>query len=1196
MRCPKCGAENPPKNKFCGECGTKLPKVSAKDRIDLVRKDIPESLIKKILLTKDTIEKERKDVTVIFSDISGFTSMSEKLDPEELTFLMNDCFRKLSASVYRYEGIIDKFIGDCIMAIFGAPVTHEDDPERAILACLDMQIALNDINKNLAKSLKKLSIHSGINTGQVIAGKMGSDLQMEYTVMGDTVNVAQRLKDTAPRGNILVGPETYNRTRHAFDFMSLEPVQLKGKAELVRPYEVIGRKLGSEFGLSAIRSDLIGRDQEFLQLKQGYNDLINKKPSIYIIKGEIGVGKSRLLYEFKKFLSIAAPDITLIDGRSVSYESTIPYKTFADSLKNLFLDGAACITDDANKIIKEKIESLLGEETADVAPYIYKLLNIELDEKHLEKIKYLDSHSLQLQIFLAVTTLFEKISEDQPAIFIIDDIQWVDAASLELINFLLPMVKKTSMSFYLSYRIGDLASIKTIVSTIQNEFKKYMTKIDLKNLGPQDSTRLIENLIGKDVDAAFKNYIIEKSEGNPFFIEEIVRNIIESEPGTIKKDTIEKIQVPGSIEAAVNSRIDSLKKETKYLLRIASIISHSFPRELLKEIVKEKDVYQYIDELESSEFLIKTTRGNITYYTFRHALFQEVAYNSLLKSERVIYHKVIAETIERKFKDKIDGINTTLAHHYYNCKNSQKTLEYSLRSGDEASDLFANEEALKHYNTALSVADENRHTILEKIANVEATIGKSDTALKHYQEARELAADKLDKARLGGKIAHLLTQTGKIDEGLVLTRNIIDAIKDKDTAVLADIKYHYAHDLLEFKADIAQAEKLIEDGIRISKIVKNESLEAAGLRMKGHALWRKGMSDEALKVLKKCINLYESVENQRKLSETYTLIAVVYRSVGNLRMAIDYVKKAITVSKKIGDQLLLGNGYNNLGVYYGIMGENQTAIDYYKKNLEIKQRISDKRGEAIVLFNIGVANDDNGELNTALEYYNKAKDLFESVNDIRSMIVVYPTIANKLVKKGKPEEVGKYFEKSLNLAKETKDNAMVSEAYRYYAHYLIGINNLNQALELLKQAEAMTVQAGDKNRLAQVSMGLAEVYLKMKDPEAVKYAEDGLKYAVEAKVKRDEIEALRIQGQVQALISKNYDEGIKNIKRSIALAKETNLVAKRAVGLLALGEVLIAYEKSKEALVYLRQAEEIFSKGNYTVPLEKVKALIKTIS
>jgi class 3 adenylate cyclase len=406
MKCPKCNADNPSKNKFCGSCGQKLQKPVIDDRMDIIKKDIPESLVKKIIHTKDTIEKERKDVTVIFADISGFTTMSEALDPEELTILMNECFRKLGAMVYRYEGIIDKFIGDCIMAIFGAPVTHEDDPERAILACLDMQNALKEINNSLDPSLKKLTIHSGVNTGVVIAGKVGSDLQMDYTVMGDTVNVAQRLKDISPQGGILAGQETYNRSRHAFDFLPHELVQLKGKKEKVKPYEVVGRKWGSEFGLGAVHSDMVGRDQELDQLKHGYEDLKKGRSSVFVIKGEIGVGKSRLLYEFKKYLTMSAPEIALIDSRGVSYESSIPLKSFGDSLRHFLSAGETLSLDLSEKPIKDKLRSLLSDETDDIAPYLLKMMNMNLDKDQVDKVLHLDSHSLQLQVFLAVATLF----------------------------------------------------------------------------------------------------------------------------------------------------------------------------------------------------------------------------------------------------------------------------------------------------------------------------------------------------------------------------------------------------------------------------------------------------------------------------------------------------------------------------------------------------------------------------------------------------------------------------------------------------------------------------------------------------------------------------------------------------------------------------------------------------------------------
>jgi predicted ATPase/class 3 adenylate cyclase len=1195
MRCPNCGAENPAKNKFCGECGTNLQTVTAQDRIDMVRKDIPESLVKKILLTKDTIQKERRDVTVIFADISGFTTMSEKLDPEELTNIMNECFRKLGTMIYRYEGIIDKFIGDCIMAIFGAPVTHQDDPERAILACLDMQLALKEINEHLEPSLKKLEIHSGVNTGQVIAGKVGSDLQMEYTVMGDTVNVAQRLKDRAPRGSVLVGPETYNRTRHAFDFMPMDPVQLKGKVALIRPYEIVGKKAGSEYGLSALRSDLIGRAQELTLLEYGYSNLKNKKSSIFTIKGEIGVGKSRLLYEFKKYLSIKGSHVTILEGRGVSYERTIPYKTFTDILRNaLVADESHAVSANSESTTKEKLKALLGAEADDIVPYIYTLLNFALTEKELKKVKYLDSHSLQLQIFLAVSTLFEKLNAQQPIVFIIDDIQWIDNASLDIINFLLSVVKKHAIAFYLSYRIGDLTAIKHLLNTVQTDYSRYHTEIALANLTSEHSAQLIESLLGKDIDSSLEEFIIKKSEGNPFFIEEIVRNLVESGTAFDKKQT-HRIQIPGSIDAAVSSRIDGLKKETKYLLRIAALIGRSFPHPLLKEIVKEKDILKHIDELESLEFLVKTKQDHQVYYTFRHTLFQEVAYNTLLKSERVIYHKVIAETIEQKFKDRIKGYDTTLAYHYQNCNNKEKTIEYSIKAGDGAAKLFANEEALTHYNNALNAAQDDylKASVLEKIATIESTVGRLKMALQHYENAQNCYTDKIDKARTAGNIAHLLTQMGEIDNGLAMMNKAIDLIKNKTVKELAELKFHFAHDLLELKGETNRAEALISGGITVAKKTKNKMLEAAGMRMKGQLLMRRGKNDEALTALKQAIQIYESQEAEHKTCELLFLMGVICRSQGNIEKAIEYVKQALTQSRRIGDQLLLGNAYNNLGVYHGLIGDNDTAIEYYEKNLEIKERIGDVRGQALVMFNIAILYDDSGAFDKGIEHFTRSIALFEKVNDLRSLIYAYPALAQKYIEKGDTKKAKALLDKALGLANTTEDPILISEATGYYALYYLDIDKPEKALEMIDRTAELLKDSKDQSSWAETYIIYAQIYLHMKDPKSLTCADEAVEFSRKAHVKRTEIMALRIRGTAHAFIRHDFEKGIKEIKESIKLAEEVGLVLNMAHGLAALGEVLLENNKRTEARTYLEKARKIFADAHFTTSLEKVDKLLQ---
>jgi len=1195
MQCPKCNATVLSEHKFCPECGNDLRTKTEQSRIELVRKDIPKSLAQKILLTKDSIAKERRDVTVVFADISGFTTLSEKLDPEELTLIMNECFRKLSNMVYLYEGIIDKFIGDCIMAIFGAPVAHEDDPERAILACIDMQHALKEINKTLDKAFKKLNIHSGINTGQVIAGKVGSDFQMDYTVMGDTVNVAQRLKDISPTGSIYIGPETYYRTRHAFDCFALEPVQLKGKTAMITPYEVIGKKWGSEFGLSTLHSDLVGREPEIEQLRKSTENIAKGKSSINVIKGEIGVGKSRLLYEFKKYLAISTVDIALIDGRGVSYESTNPLKAFSDCLHRFFVTDET-VTERPEEIIKNKINKLLKGETEEIAPYLYKLLNLPLNEKEREKIVHLDSHTLQLQIFLAITTLFEKFADSRGLILVVDDIQWLDATSIEMLHFLLPIVKHHKTALFLSYRVGNIDPIKPLLATITSEYKPYYTDVNLANLSSDHSVTMIDNLAGQTMEARVKDYIAQKSGGNPFFIEEIVRRIVELKILETKTDLTEHdLKLPGSIEAAVTSRIDNLSKEAKYVLKIASIIGRTFPQKLLEAVVKDPDAYQHIDELESSEFCIKTIQENKAYYAFRHALFQEVAYNSLLKSERLIYHRVIAEAIESNFKDEMDDYLSVLAYHYFKCEDNKKALQYSIQAGDASASLYANEAALSFYEQALSIADNDsiKADILEKIADIKIIKGDFKTAAANFSDARAKYTGKLDKARLNEKYARVLVQQSQIDEGIEVLKNTLDSIRDSDSAIRAKVIYALARALLDFKLEVDEASRLINEGIALSKQIGDVNAEADGLNMKAHFAWRMGQPEKGIEPVQQAQKIYESQNDLKQLVKVHVLAGSVWRYAGKIDKAIKCTNKALELCEKIGDKNTQTRVLNNLGVYNAMKGDFKTARYYYEKNLEERKKLGDERTQGIVLFNMGLLHEHIGELDKSIEYYERARLLFEKINDTRNMISIYPTLAYNFTSKGDFKKAIEYYDRAVSLAETTQDKSSLGSVYSYYGSFFYRTGDADKALDLFEKAKQMLTEVGDQVSLYDIDLSFAQVYLNKKDQRALPIVKDFLARSRARKDGTGEITAKKYLGKGLALIEGKFDEGIKHIKQAVAAAEAAGFQAKHADCLVVLGEVLIAYKKFDKAKDYLLKAKKIYENMHATLQVRDVDELLK---
>ncbi len=1197
MKCPQCGFENPTNNKFCGECGFNLRSYSSIERMELLKKSIPDNLVKKIISTKHTAAKERRNVTVVFADISGFTSLSEKLDPEELTALMNECFQKLGLMVYRYEGIIDKFIGDCIMAIFGAPVSHEDDPERAILSSIDMQAALDEINRKSGDKVTELQIHIGVNTGEVIAGRVGSDLQMEYTVMGDTVNVAQRLKDVAAPGTILVGPETYHRTKHAFDFIQLEPIQLKGKEELITPFEVIGKRWGSEYGLGSFRSNLVGREQELNQLKSAASDSIEQS-RVFFIKGEIGVGKSRLLYELKKFLTMSAQNIAILDTRGISYESLIPYKAFSDCLRRYLLAGSK-IGEDTRSVIEKVLKSLLREEYEATGAYIFKLLNLTLNETEQSKIEFLDAHTLQLQILLATASLFEKIAQQNRLVLIIDDIQWLDSGSIEILNFLLPLLKKSKMVFLLSYRTSDSKQIEKFLDNISSAYSDIIEKITLENLSYEASMILIENLLGKDIDENMKKHLFQRSSGNPFFIEEIARQIVETGMLDKKKPlALEQIELPGSIETVVTARYDALSKEAKYLLKIGSIIGRSFPKTLLETVVSEKEILGYLDELETAELFVRINHENSICYTFRHPIFQEVAYRSLLRSERVIYHKIIAEAIESKFLKVIGGSANLLAHHYYECKQFSKAATYAIQAGDESASLFANEEAIKNYELAASIAEkeEIKAEALEKLADVLfLKSAEVSQILNLYDQAKALIGDDLLKAKINGKIARVHWRSGRLDSSIQILRSTIKDIENSDSIVLANLAYQLSDALLESKSETEQAEQYVEYGMRIANRLNDKEAEIFGMRMKAQILWRKGKGDAALKILLDCESEYEKLPDLQSRASFYILTGSVYRALGNLKKAIEYCKKSNDISQQIGNQRFLSLGYNNIGIYYELSGDVSKGLEYYQKSLAIRMRLGDRRGEAISTFNIGTLKARIGEKNQALEYFKQALRTAKEIADIRAVFNCLLAIANTYIDNGEYSTASKYLEDAESIAEQKHEALMQCEILYFRSRSYLQANDTRKAKEYVLKTLDLEATIASKELLSRSYSLLAEILLKENDIQAVHYAQESLKITQSSNEKHGEINALRILGMAQAILADDSRTGIKNIKQAITLAKESGLMILYADGLMALARVMIFEKNNKLAENYLMQAKRIYTDLDYQMKLKEINRYLEKI-
>jgi class 3 adenylate cyclase len=393
-----------------------------------------------------TSDEERKTVTVLFVDVSGFTALSEKLDPEEVRSLINTCFESLVPIVQKYEGTIDKFIGDEIMALFGAPIAHENDPERALRAALELMDAIAIFNRDHAT---ELNLHIGINTGPVVAGKVGSQNRRDYSVMGDAVNLAARLEDASADGQIFVGPNTYRQTMRLFDFETLPPLKLKGKTEAIEIHRLIGLKAAPKpiRGIEGLRSPLVGRDTEMEEIRSVLHAVRNGKGGICAIVGEAGLGKSRLVAEA---LQLFATNIAWAEGRALSYAEGMSYWMARDLLHRLLAVKADMPPATIEMALRNSIERVLPENVAEVYPYLARLLEVSLQAAMEERIKFLTSEALQARILQAFQDYVRARAGREPLILFWEDLHWCDPSSLRVLEMLLPITREVPLLLLLA--------------------------------------------------------------------------------------------------------------------------------------------------------------------------------------------------------------------------------------------------------------------------------------------------------------------------------------------------------------------------------------------------------------------------------------------------------------------------------------------------------------------------------------------------------------------------------------------------------------------------------------------------------------------------------------------------------------------------------------------------------------------------
>lgn len=539
---------------------------------------------------------ERKPVTAVFVDVVGSTALAERIDPEDWIGIMNRAFELLSRAIYRYEGTIASLIGDGLLAFFGAPVAHEDDPERAALASLAMIDAIAEYRSYLAATQDMdFQVRVGINTGEVVVGRVGSDLRYEYTALGDTMNVAARMEAAAPPGGVLVTADTHRFIAAGFDTVDRGEMSVKGKSQPVRAFQVLGRKAVPDKtrGVAGLSSAMVGRDSELADLERHLDALRTGAGSVAVVSGEPGIGKSRLLAECKRMAIANDRPIRWAEGQCVSYGHNLPHHLLIDLVRSI--TGVSPNADDeqSRTALHSRVDELLGDEAAEPVVYLEHLMSLAQDPSTAHRLENLDPAGLQAHYVSSLRRFLSAEASDAPLVLACEDVHWADPSSIQILERLMPLGPQQPVLWIFTLRPGVAPDTDALIAAARTSFGDAARQFVLEPLSSEDSQQLVANLLEIELlPGHVRRLIHDKSDGNPFFVEEVIRMLIER--GALERQdgtwsatrAIDDVQIPDNLHSLLLARIDALPEEARHTLLIASVIGRQFAVNVLERVLE----------------------------------------------------------------------------------------------------------------------------------------------------------------------------------------------------------------------------------------------------------------------------------------------------------------------------------------------------------------------------------------------------------------------------------------------------------------------------------------------------------------------------------------------------------------------------------------------------------------------------------
>ena len=1008
---------------------------------------------------------EFRPVTTMFANFYGIEEIISRLGPgkvAETMAILNTHFSTMQEIIQRYGGVVDKVdsyvVGHRIMALFGAPRAHVDDPERAVRAAWEMQAAMAAFDElETSAGVFALKQRVGINSGRVFAGNIGSDARHEYSVMGDEVNLTARLMSAAQEGQVLISHSTAAQVGKRFRLNEKEPVRVKGKSLPVPNYAVQGIASDQyEAELPARRSPLIGRDEEWETVWRVARQAARGNLQVLDIHGEMGLGKSRVVEELIDHWN-GRGGITLFAG-CPSYGRHTPYAPWVIILRQLF----GLRDDDSDQERREKISGRLvaaNPEWAEWAALVAHLLGVPMEESNL--LKSLDPKLRQQNLQRIVASLIASEAKYHPTLLAIDDIQWIDEPSLALLNRLTAHLRFRPLLVCVTYRPEEPPDL---TSAQQPNY----TAVALGGLSAESSLALLESQLPTtpEMPAQIKELILKNAQGIPLFIVEMAHALIESYLSYDAESDVyharadlERVQVPDTISRVILSRLDRLDEQSRNMLKVASVIGREFQRWLLQSVypyqANAEDIGTRLLNLCQKEILDHIQVA----YLFRHVMTRQVAYESLLYAERRDLHRKIAQSIEVQRGAHMEEHLEVLAEHYMLAEDWPQALKYQLEAGDRAQAIYANEDAIHRYKKALEAAQHlpgslnEQLTVHTGLGDTYQLVGQYDEALTSYEQARAVLEE-------------------------------IPPAPDKDRR-RADLCRRMAH-VYECKSEYVTAQEWLDKGLdALGKDARD--LEAARLYTVRAAIYhRQGDNQEATQWCERAIQIASEIEGEQAAEETAHaayLMGEIYRRLGDNDQAAHFARRSLAIYRDLGNIIGQGQAHNTLANAHFEQSDWQAAMEHYHKSLTIKERVGDVYGQGVLAVNIGEIHRIRGQLEQAITFYRRSLQVWEELGVTYGKGLIHNNLGAVYLRMGDLKQAIRALDQSEDLFAQIPSEDFVAETSRYRAEIALRQGQLAPAMEFAARSLKYAQEQGLKADECATRRVLGEIYREQGDLE-----------------------------------------------------------------------------------------------------------------